>query len=410
MTPTTTTPSITMLPRRVEPAAMPLTDNGDGTLPGTDPRTDPRVEDDARAPVRYAVVGLGWISQAAMIPAFRNAPNSRLTALVSGDRRKLEKLGARLAVGHLYTYEDYDRCLESGEVDAVYIGLPNHLHREYAIRAAEAGVHVLCEKPMALTAEDGRAMIEAAEANDVRLMVAYRLHFEEANLEAVRIAAEGRLGQLRYFSAAFNTVVDDPDNIRLQAETGGGPLFDIGIYCINASRYIFGEEPEAVWATAARRDDERFREVPEMVAAALRFPGDRLASFTCSFGAADTDVYRVLGTEGELVVEPAFQLGADYGHRLTVDDETRRTTYPERDQFGPELIHFSDCVREGREPGPSGREGVADVRIIEAMRRSIASGEWTELEPFDTGGRPSPEQGMHCPPVEAPELVGASEP
>lgn len=361
--------------------------------------------------VGYAVVGLGWIAQAAVIPAFRNASrNSRLAALVSGDPEKMDEVGRRHGVDERYTYDEYDRCLESDAVDAVYIALPNHLHREYAVRAARAGVHVLCEKPMALEPDDCRAMIAAADESDVRLMVAYRLHFEEANLEAARLAAGGVLGEPRYVTAVFNSRVNDPDDIRLRAEAGGGPLYDIGIYCINAARYLFRAEPEEVWATAASRDDPRFEEVPEMATATLRFPGDRLVTFTCSFGAAEVNGFRVEGSEGELLVEPAFELGTEYRHRLTVDGDRRTSVFPERDQFGPELLHFSDCVRQGATPGPSGREGLADVRIIDALRRSLDTGESVSLEPFDPGSRPTTAQEVGCPPVETPELVGTSAP
>src|ERR1700757_42561 len=140
----------------------------------------------ARRKVRYAVVGLGHIAQVAVLPAFKNASNSELFALVSGDSGKLEKVGKKYSIEHLYQYEDYSRALSN--VDAVYLALPNHLHREYAVRAAARGVHVLCEKPMAVTEEDCRAMIKAAQENHAKLMIAYRLHFEAGNLHAIDLA------------------------------------------------------------------------------------------------------------------------------------------------------------------------------------------------------------------------------
>ena len=145
----------------------------------------------SRRKVRYAVVGLGHIAQVAVLPAFRNSANSELFALVSGDPDKLEKVGKKYELEHLYSYDDYSRALSN--VDAVYLTLPNHLHREYAVRAAAAGVHVLCEKPMAVTSEDCKAMIEAAKQNHAKLMIAYRLHFEAGNLEAIRLARAGKL-------------------------------------------------------------------------------------------------------------------------------------------------------------------------------------------------------------------------
>src|SRR5262249_47736888 len=153
-----------------------------------------------------------------------------------------------------YDYGEYDDCLDSGEIDAVYIALPNHLHAEYAIRAARAGIHVLCEKPMAVTERECVAMIDACERARVKLMIAYRLHFDPANLAAVEVASSGGLGELRLFDSVFCNEVTDERNIRLRRATGGGPLFDIGIYCINAARYLFRAEPVEVAAIAASRD------------------------------------------------------------------------------------------------------------------------------------------------------------
>ena len=194
--------------------------------------------------MRYAVVGLGYIAQVAVLPAFRHAGvNSELAALVSGDPQKLRKLGRKYRVAALYDYERFEECLQSGKIDAVYIALPNHLHRTYAVAAARRGIHVLCEKPMAVTATECEAMIEAARSNGVALMIAYRLHFEKANLEAVSLTRSGKLGDLRIFQSLFTMQVRDEDNIRLKRAAGGGPLYDIGIYCINAARSLFRAEP-----------------------------------------------------------------------------------------------------------------------------------------------------------------------
>ena len=232
--------------------------------------------------VRYAVVGLGHIAQAAVLPAFRHAPrNSELVALVSSQPKKLETLGRRYGVKQLWGYEAFDSLLSEGLVDAVYIALPNHMHRDFTERAARAGVHVLCEKPMAITARDCEAMIRATEKAGVKLMIAYRLHFEAANLEAVEVARSGRLGDLRFFSSDFAMQVSE-DNIRLESEKGGGPLYDIGVYCINAARYLLGEEPTEAWAMATKSRDRRFKEVDETVTAALRFKDERLATLSAA--------------------------------------------------------------------------------------------------------------------------------
>jgi predicted dehydrogenase len=358
-----------------------------------------------RAKIRYAVVGLGHIAQAAVLPAFAHArQNSELTALVSDDPTKHEKLRGKYKVQHTYSYEDYDKCLSSGAIDAVYIALPNNLHCDFSVRAAQAGIHVLCEKPMAVTEDQCEKMISAADQARVKLMIAYRLHFEKANLEAIEIARSGKLGDPRFFSSVFAMQVKE-DNIRLQRELGGGTLYDIGVYCINASRSLFCAEPSEVHAFSISGKDPRFIEVDEMTGALLRFPEERLASFTCSFGAADVSAYELVGSEGNLRVEPAYEYIGELKHRLTVKGKTRERTFSSRDQFAPELIYFSNCIINNVDPEPSGAEGLADVRVIRALYRSAESGRPIQLDPYIKRQRPGMEQEMTRPPVEKPELV-----
>jgi predicted dehydrogenase len=360
--------------------------------------------------IRYAVVGLGYISQIAALPAFAHAAkNSELTALVSDDPEKLKKLGRKYGVGRLHPYDEYDDLLSSGEVDAVYIGLPNHLHHEYTLRAARAGIHVLCEKPMAVTVEECEDMIRACQANDVKLMIAYRLHFEEANLKAIEIVNSGRIGEPRIFNSVFTNQVEE-GNIRLRRGTGGGTLYDIGIYCINAARYLFRAEPVEVFAKTANNGEERFKEVDEMTSAIMHFPGERLANFTCSFGAADVSAYEVIGTEGALRVDPAYEFTAGLKHTITIDGKTRERTFRKRDQFGPEFLYFSDCILKNREPEPSGQEGINDIRIIRALYRSIETGQPIRVGKLEKDERPHLGQEMKSPAVREPELVRAAAP
>ena len=362
--------------------------------------------------VRYAVVGLGHIAQVAVLPAFAHAgENSELVALVSDDPEKLEKLGRRYKVKGRYSYDQFEDCLGSGEVDAVYLALPNHLHREYTERAARAGVHVLCEKPLAVTEEDCLAMIRATEENGVKLMVAYRLHFEEANLKAIDLVQSGKLGDARLFDSVFTMQVKEGD-IRLNPrELGGGPLYDIGVYCINAVRNLFGAEPMEVVAFSANNGDPRFRQCEETTSAILRFPGrERLASFTVSFGAADVSNYRVVGTKGELVMDPAYEYAEELKQRVTIDGRSRERAFAKRDQFAPELISFSECILTGASPEPSGWEGLADVRVVRALYRSADSGQPVTLEPFSKEDRPTLAQEIRRPAVRKPELVNTEAP
>jgi predicted dehydrogenase len=371
----------------------------------------PRSKKSGHQKVRFAVVGLGHIAQVAVLPAFAHAENSELAALVSDDPEKLEKLGRRYKVKARFSYDQFDQCLQSGVVNAVYIALPNHLHREYTERAARAGVHVLVEKPMAVTEEDCLSMIRVTEENGVKLMVAYRLHFEEANLKAIDLVQSGQLGEPRLFNSVFTMTVKEGD-IRLNPrEQGGGTLYDIGIYCINAVRNLFGAEPMEVVAFSANNGDPRFLHCEESTSAILRFPGrERLASFTCSFNAADVSVYRVVGTKGDLVMDPAYEYAEELKQRVTINGRTREHAFPKRDQFAAELVSFSECILTGSAPEPSGLEGLADVRVIRALYQSADTGQPVPLEPFSKNDRPSLDQEIRRPPVKKPELVNTESP
>jgi glucose-fructose oxidoreductase len=363
----------------------------------------------SRRKVRYAVVGLGWFAQAAVLPAFANArDNSELVGLVTGDGTKARELGKRYDVP-VVGYDDYPDFLASGNVDAVYIVTPNSEHRDHTEKAARAGVHVLCEKPMADSSADCQAMIDACRAAGVRLMIAYRLHFEEANLEAIRVLRSGKIGDARIFNSVFTQQVEE-GNIRLDRELGGGPVEDIGVYCLNAARYLFRSEPTELMAFAAGDDDERFREVPRAVSVQMRFPGGRLANFVCGFGESKVGTYQVVGTLGDLQMKDAYTWHGDITQVVTVDGKSETATFAKRDQIAPEILYFSDCVLKGREPEPSGLEGLIDVRIIEAIRESYGKGHPVKLEKMPVKKRPSLAQEIERPANEEPKLIKASPP
>ncbi|MEY2409976.1 MAG: hypothetical protein QOF48_2646 [Verrucomicrobiota bacterium] len=362
-------------------------------------RTSLRSKKNGTHPIRYAVIGLGHIAQTAVLPAFANArKNSRLTALVSDDPVKLRELSREYGVPHTFSYADYEACLRSGEIDAVYIALPNNLHRDFAVRAANAGVHVLCEKPLALDEKECEDVIRACAVNGVHVMTAYRLHFERANLEAVELIRAGKIGTPRIFNSLF-TMQIRPGNIRLQKHSGGGTLYDLGIYCINAARYLFQEEPTEVFAFASQNTDPRFSEVDEMTSALLRFPEEKLASFTSSFGAADRANFEVVGTKGTVRLSNGYEHSESITMEWTVKGRTRTREYPKRDQFAPELIYFSDCIHSDRPPEPSGIEGMLDVHIIRSLLESIREGVPVELRQLSRRQRPGRRQVIYRPPA-----------
>jgi predicted dehydrogenase len=353
--------------------------------------------------VRYAVVGLGHIAQVAVLPAFAHTRHSRLAALVSGDKQKRAQLSKKYKVP-AFSYEQYEECL--AQVDAVYIALPNSMHAEYTIRAANGGVHVLCEKPLAVTVAECEAMIEACDSAGVKLMTAYRLHFETANLEAIDLVRRGRIGEPKFFSSTFSMRVK-PGNIRTQEELGGGTLYDLGVYCINAARYLFGGEPIEVFAYSVHGARNRMPEIDESTAAVLRFEGDAIATFITSFNAADTGSYLIVGTKGSLCLDPAYEYAEGLEYELTVNGKTTRKKTAKRDQFAPEIEHFSDCIRRNREPEPSGREGMQDVRIVQALYESARRGEPVHVPAYQESKRPGKRQEMRRTALRKPELVKA---
>jgi glucose-fructose oxidoreductase len=353
--------------------------------------------------IRYAVVGLGHIAQAAVLPAFRQARrNSKLVAVVSGDRTKRREIAKRYRLDHAFDYDEYEDCLRL--VDAVYIALPNSMHEEYTIRAARRGVHVLCEKPLAVTAGECRRMIAACRRENVKLMVAYRLHFETINLAAMDLARSGKLGELKYFNSSFSMTVRRGD-IRTKRAYGGGTLYDIGVYCINAARYLFRDEPTAVSAISINSGVSALAEIDETTAATLTFGKRRIATFVTSFNSADVAGYRIVGTKGQLHADPAYEYAEGLKYKVTIDGKSRQKERGKRDQFAPELLYFSDCILNDREPEPSGEEGLQDVRIVEALYESAKSGRPIRLGRFTKRKRPTGRQRITRPGAKKPALV-----
>ncbi|HTV43174.1 MAG TPA: Gfo/Idh/MocA family oxidoreductase [Candidatus Sulfotelmatobacter sp.] len=353
----------------------------------------------SRNRIRYAVVGLGHIAQNAILPAFAHADeNSELAALVSHDPAKLRALSREYRVENCFTYDEFDLCVNSGLIDAVYVALPNSLHADYCIRAARAGIHVLCEKPLAVTEEECQEIIKSCAENSVKLMTAYRLHFEQGNLEAMEIVRSGEIGEPRIFNSVFTMQVS-PGNIRTQEQYAGGTLYDIGIYCINAARYMFQDEPIEGYCYAAAGADSRFRKVEEMTAAIMRFPNERLAGFTASFGAEDTADFEVVGSKGKLRAIQAYAYSMPVILELTVGSRTRRKQFNLRDQFAPELIYFSNCILHDREPEPSGSEGLRDVSIIRSLYESVYTEQPVKFKTIKRRRYPDLRQEIHRPPA-----------
>jgi predicted dehydrogenase len=325
--------------------------------------------------IGYCIVGLGRISMGQFMPALKRSAKSRIAALVSGHREKAERMAVEYAVpsSSIYNYENYDEIRKNPDVDAVYIALPNSMHAEYTIRAAKAGKHVLCEKPMATSVEGCRAMIQACERADRKLMIAYRCQYEPTNLRAVQLIREGKIGSIQSIESAFGFRIA-PNEWRLDKKlSGGGPLVDVGIYCLNASRYLAGAEPTEVKGISSVVDhDGRFSQVEETLSWTTKFPNGTLASCTCTYGGPMLGYFRVLGSRGAIIVEPAFNYDS---LRLSAHLENGETVEfapddPAPRQFLREADHMADCILQNKKPKTPGQEGLRDMELIAQIYRS----------------------------------------
>jgi predicted dehydrogenase len=337
-----------------------------------------KVPEPVKRKVGWAIVGLGELALEEVMPAFREAKLSEPVALVSGHPDKARKVAEVYGIDpkSIYDYQNYERLSEDQRVEVIYIILPNSMHAEYTIRGFRAGKHVLCEKPMAVSVEEGQRMIAAASQADKRLMIAYRLHYEPFNQKVMELCRRQAVGKLKTFSSSNCQDVKAP-NIRLSKDLGGGPVGDVGVYCINAARYISNEEPVEVTAFAQQpEDDPRFREVPESVTFTLRYPSGLLAHCECSFGSARSERYRIVGAKGFIEMDPAFgyrgqrlflkQGGAEQG-----DDQKNELRLQAVNQFAAEMDHFSDCLLTGKAPRTPGEMGLADMNIIAAIHEAV---------------------------------------
>ncbi len=322
----------------------------------------------------YAIVGLGSYGLGRIIPQFANCQDSRLVAVVSGDAAKAKRVAAEHGVPErgIYNYQNFDSIRNNPDIDIVYVCLPVFMHAEFTIRAAAAGKHVMCEKPMAISSAECEAMIAACKKAGKKLMIGYRAHFDAHNLEARRLARAGAIGKLRYFRSEHGFVQGDPNRWRLKkAMSGGGSLMDMGIYSLQAARYMTAEEPSAVYAhERTDRSDPRFREVEDMIEFELEFPSGVIGSCMSTYSANQNHIL-LMGEKGRIELEPGTAYG---GNRLWVgkerDTEITPPPGPRTTAWAGQLDHLSQCVLSGREPIVSGEEGLRDIRIIEAIYRS----------------------------------------
>lgn len=328
-----------------------------------------------------AIVGLGRLSLNQILPAFNQSKLARPVALVSDRPEKAQAIAQQYGIdpSAIYSYDEMARMAENPQIDAVYIVTPNGLHRDHVVAAAKAGKHVLCEKPMANTADEAREMIAACKAANVKLMIAYRCQYELFNLEAARLTQSGELGLPRIIEAT-NTQVQGPgDQWRMRAAlAGGGALPDIGLYCLNGVRTMLGEEPIEVYAQIVNPDnDPRYQEVEETVSFSLRFASGAIANCVTSYGAHECKDMQIRLEKGWVALENAF---AYQGQRLRIarrhgeGEEVKEVRLSPKDQFTLEIDHFAQCVLHDETPHSPGEEGLQDHLLMEAIYRSAREG------------------------------------
>ena len=362
--------------------------------------------------VRYAIVGLGDIAQEDMMPGVEHTGNSEMTALVTADPQKAQELGKKYDIKATYTYEQFGEALGSGTFDAIYLATPNWRHAEFIVPALQAGIHVLTEKPLEVSTAKCEEILAAEKISSAKLMVAYRLHFEPGTLDTIEKVRSGKIGQVHTFASSFAQPLD-ASNHRAHSGKLAGPVLDMGPYPVNAARYIFSDEPiEVVSATGSKHPESGFdQDFADTVAVTLRFPGERLAQFNLSYYGGPVNSFTAIGTEGSVMLDPAYMFGKPVEQTLAVGEDKSKQSFKNTDHFGGEMKYFSDCILNNTEVEPDGEEGFADVRVLEAVIEAVETGKSVKLKPFTRTKRINTEaQVVKLSAVATPDLVNASNP
>ncbi len=321
--------------------------------------------------VSWGILGCAGIAGRALIPAIHGASNARLLGIASRDPRKAKEWAAQFDIPK--AYGEYAALLADPDIDAVYIPLPNHLHREWTVRAAREGKHILCEKPMAMNAAEARKMAAAAAKAGVLLMEAFMYRFHPRMERALRLLASGAVGEVRSVRSVFTFLFDtSSDDYRWRPEFGGGSLYDVGCYPVSTARLVFGVEPVSVFARARLHPKHRVDTETELL---LEFPGERFASLACGFESQFRSSLEVAGSAGRLSLERAFSAKHfDTEIRLMNGDRTRAIPFPATDQYTRMVEHFGDGVLRGRRLRFPPEDAVANMRVLDAAFRSLRTG------------------------------------
>lgn len=318
-----------------------------------------------------ALVGLGSYSEGRLAPALKETRHCELRGIVTGTPEKIGKWKERFALSdkNIYNYENFDKIADNKDIDIVYVVLPNSMHHEYVIRAAKAGKHVICEKPVSVSVKEAEEMVAACKKAGVRFFVGYRLHFEPFNLEARRVGQQKEFGKVKIVQSEMGFRIGDPNQWRLKkALAGGGAMMDVGIYAIQGARYSIGAEPLFVTAQEFKTDKEKFREVDETISWQMEFPGGEVALCSTTY-ASNIERLMISAENGWLELRPAFGYGPIKGktHKGDLD-------LPVVNHQAAQLDGMAICINEKLGSTAEGDEGVRDMKVIEAIYQSIAAG------------------------------------
>ena len=325
--------------------------------------------------VGFAIVGLGRLALGQILPAFASCKYAKPVALVSGNAAKARKVARQYGIKetNVYDYQNFDHIRDNKEIDVVYIVLPNGMHEEYTVRAAKAGKHILCEKPMANTAAEAKRMIEACESAGKKLMIAYRIQYEPHHRMVQQFIRNKQYGNVKLIESVNVQNMGDPEQWRLNKKlAGGGALPDIGLYCLNTTRFLLGEEPESISATMySTPNDVRFKEVEEAVLFQMRFPSGVLSTNSCSYAAHKGQRYRCYTDAGGWYgLDPAYPykgLAMDMAEVKDQKEWKGKPSLEEKDQFALEIDHMADCVLNNKKPYSPGEEGHQDMKLMETI-------------------------------------------
>tara|TARA_B100000963_G_scaffold248095_1_gene217263 strand:+ start:60949 stop:62034 length:1086 start_codon:yes stop_codon:yes gene_type:complete len=315
-----------------------------------------------------ALVGLGNYASRQLAPALMETNMCKLKGIVTGTPSKIDlwKKTYNLENHQIYNYDNFDNIADNDEIDIVYVVLPNHMHKAFTIRAFRAGKHVICEKPMAMNAQEATQMIEEGKKTNRELFIGYRLHYEPHHREIIRLCQTEEFGKIKFFEGGFGFRVGNPNQWRLKKACGGGALMDVGIYVIQAARYTIGQEPIAVSAREFKTDLVKFKEVDELITWQMEFPNGLVANCTTSFSASTNHLY-VAYEKGFVRLSPAYTYSGLSGY-------TRKYKF-DFPQVNQQALHMDGIANKIMNGVPhldvGGEEGLSDMKIIDAIFKSV---------------------------------------